>query len=46
MAVYWKIGLCLLLPLIWGLGVEFIFEALRRRRHANAAAGEQSNASQ
>ena len=38
MAVFWKILACLLLPLIWGLGVEFVFESIRRRR---AAGGRQ-----
>ena len=28
-----KVVLLVLLPLVWGLGVEFIFERIRRRRN-------------
>ena len=27
-----KVVLLILLPLVWGLGVEFIFERIRRKR--------------
>jgi len=27
-----KVALYVLMPLLWGLGVEFVFERLRRRR--------------
>lgn len=41
MPLFAKILLCLLLPLIWGLGVEHLFERARRRKQRAATADEQ-----
>jgi hypothetical protein len=40
MPLYVKIPLLILLPLAWGLGVEFVFEWARRRRAARRRQGQ------
>jgi len=41
--VHWKVACYVLVPLLIGLGAEFVFECLRRRRTRRAGEREQES---
>ncbi|MHC4716741.1 MAG: hypothetical protein ACYS5V_07220 [Planctomycetota bacterium] len=43
MATFWRVALYVFVPLVIGLGAEFLFERFRRRRARRNVEGEQES---